>query len=127
MKRGWRYTYPEGTPYRWVRARSVGGKTNCWGSVASRWGPVEWKPYSYDGVGVDWPVSYEEMAPWYSRCERLIGVSGEKCGVESDQPDGEFMAPPDFSCPLAIMRKAARRIGYIASLACCRNGRAGRW
>lgn len=113
--RDWRYTYPEGMPYRWVRARSVGGKTNCWGSVASRWGPVEWKPYSYDGVGIDWPVSYEEMAPWYSRCERLIGVSGEKCGVESDQPDGEFMEPPGLSCPLTIMRKTARRIGYIAT------------
>src|SRR5581483_11568848 len=64
--RDWRYTYPEGMPYRWVRVRSVGGKTNCWGAAAARWGPLEFKPYSYDGVGVDWPVSYEEMDPWYT-------------------------------------------------------------
>lgn len=47
--RDWRYTYPEQMPYRWVRVRSVGGKTNCWGAVASRWGPQEWKPIAMMG------------------------------------------------------------------------------
>jgi len=51
--RDWKYTHPEGMPYRWVRVRSWGGKTNCWGSNCCRWGPLEWKPYSYDGVGID--------------------------------------------------------------------------
>jgi choline dehydrogenase-like flavoprotein len=113
--RDWRYTYPEGMPYRWVRVRSVGGKTNCWGAVAARWGPLEWKPYSYDGVGIDWPVSYEEMAPWYSRVERLIGVSGEKAGVPTGMPDGEFQPPPGLNCTLTIMRATARRMGYTAT------------
>jgi len=112
--RDWRYTHPEGEPYRWVRVRSVGGKTNCWGAVAARWGPQEWKPSSYDGVGVDWPIDYDEIAPWYSQVERLIGVSGEKTGVPTGMPDGEFQPPPPLNCNLSIMRAAARKLGYTA-------------
>lgn len=113
--RDWRYTHPEGMPYRWVRVRSVGGKTNCWGAAAARWGPLEFKPYSYDGVGVDWPVSYEEMDPWYTRVERLVGVSGEKAGVASGTPDGDFQAAPGLNCTLTVMRATARRLGYTAT------------
>jgi choline dehydrogenase-like flavoprotein len=113
--RDWRYTYPEGMPYRWVRVRSVGGKTNCWGSNCCRWGPLEWKPYTYDGVGIDWPISYEEVAPWYSRVERLIGVSGGKTGEMTATPDGEYVEPPALTCALAIMRKTANRMGYTTT------------
>jgi choline dehydrogenase-like flavoprotein len=112
--RDWRYTHPEGLPYRWVRARSIGGKTNCWGAGAARWGPVEWKPYSYDGVGIDWPISYDEIAPWYSRTERLVGVSGEKVGKMTGTPDGEFQPAANLPCGPTIMRATAERMGYIA-------------
>jgi choline dehydrogenase-like flavoprotein len=113
--RDWSYTHPEGMPYRWVRVRSVGGKTNCWGAVAARWGPQEWKPYSYDGVGIDWPLTYEEIDPWYTSVERLIGVSGEKCSVASGMPDGDFQPPAPLNCNLSIMRATARKLGYIAT------------
>src|SRR5262249_31678417 len=68
-----------------------------------------------DGVGIDWPMSYQEMDPWYTRVERLIGVSGEKCGVASQTPDGDFQPPPPLVCTLSMMQRTARRIGYIAT------------
>jgi choline dehydrogenase-like flavoprotein len=89
-----RYTYPEDMTYRWVRVRSLGGKTNCWAAGTLRLGPIERKPYSYDGVGVDWPISYEEMERWYARTERLIGVSGERSTQPSALPTGEYLPPP---------------------------------
>lgn len=113
--RDWRYTHPEGEPYRWVRVRSLGGRTNCWNAGALRWGPLEWKPYSYDGYGIDWPISYEEMAPWYSKTELLVGVSGEKSGQMTGTPDGEFLPPQGYTCNHAIMTKAARRLGYVTT------------
>jgi choline dehydrogenase-like flavoprotein len=111
--RDWRYTWPEGSPYRWVRVRSIGGKTNCWDAGALRWGPVEWKPYSYDGYGIDWPMSYDEMAPWYSKTERLIGVSGDKVDQLTATPSGEYMKPAGMTCVHAVMRGVARRQGYL--------------
>jgi choline dehydrogenase-like flavoprotein len=110
--RDWRYTCPEDMPYRWVRVRSVGGKTNCWGAGANRWGPLEWKPYSYDGFGVDWPVSYDEMAPWYSKTEQLIGVSGERTGKMTALPDGEFQPASASDCVCTLMRGPIARAGY---------------
>jgi choline dehydrogenase-like flavoprotein len=110
--RDWRYTHPEDMPYRWVRVRSIGGKTNCWAGGANRWGPLEWKPYSYDGFGVDWPISYEEMAPWYSKTEKLMGISGERTGKMTALPDGEFQPPPASDCLCTIMRGPIARAGY---------------
>jgi choline dehydrogenase-like flavoprotein len=110
--RDWRYMHPEGSPYRWVRVRSIGGKTNCWAAGALRWGPLDWKPYSYDGFGVDWPVSYEEMEPWYAKTERLIGVSGERTGKMTAIPEGDFQPPPDFDCACRIFHKPIARAGY---------------
>lgn len=107
--RDWSYTYPEGMPYRWVRARSIGGKTNCWDAGAARWGPIEWKPYSYDGFGIDWPISYDEIAPWYAKTEQLIGVSGERIGKPTD---GEFQPAANPTCSQMIMRRTAQRMGY---------------
>ncbi len=113
--RDWKYTHPEGMPYRWVRVRALGGKTNCWGAGAPRWGPLEWKPYSYDGVGIDWPISYEEMEPWYAKTERLIGVCGEKTGRMTGTPDGEFQPAAPQDCVTTLMRGPLERSGYIVA------------
>ncbi|HWB87387.1 MAG TPA: GMC family oxidoreductase [Bryobacteraceae bacterium] len=113
--RDWKYTHPEGMPYRWVRVRSVGGRTNCWGTNCCRWGPLEFKPYSYDGVAIDWPFSYEELALWYSQVEKLIGVSGENSPKLTAIPHGEYMPPPADTCALAILKAGATRIGYTAT------------
>ncbi len=79
------------------------------------WGPLEWKPYSYDGYGIDWPISYEEMAPWYSKTELLVGVSGGKAGQMTGTPDGEFMPPQGYTCNHAIITAAVKKMGYITT------------
>ena len=58
-----------GTPYSWVRARVLGGKTNFWGRVALRYGPLEFKAASRDGFDVDWPIGYEDVAPYYDKVD----------------------------------------------------------
>lgn len=114
-RRDWKYTCPKDEPYRWVRVRAIGGKTNCWDAGALRWGPIEWKPYSYDGYGIDWPISYEEMEPWYAKTELLIGVSGERANKMTPTPSGEFQPPPAAICGTVVMRKFARKLGYTVT------------
>ncbi len=76
--------YDEGdSNFMWWRARMLGGRTNHWGRISLRMGPYDYKPYSRDGLGFDWPMTYEEMEPWYDRTEALIGVYGSNEGLEN--------------------------------------------
>jgi choline dehydrogenase-like flavoprotein len=90
------YTVAEGSEFKWWRARMLGGRTNHWGRVSLRYGPYDFKPYSRDGLGVDWPLTYEELAPWYDKTEKLIGVTGASHGLENtpDSPSGVHLPPP---------------------------------
>jgi choline dehydrogenase-like flavoprotein len=80
----------------WWRARMLGGLTNHWGRIALRFGPYDFNGHSRDGLGVDWPIQYEEIAPYYDRVERLIGVFGSAEGLENtpDSPPGVLQPPP---------------------------------
>jgi choline dehydrogenase-like flavoprotein len=83
--------------FDWWRARMMGGRTNHWARHSLRNGPYDFKPYTRDGLGFDWPVSYEEIAPWYDKVEMLIGVYGENEGLENtpDSSPGVLQpAPP---------------------------------
>jgi choline dehydrogenase-like flavoprotein len=90
------YTVAAGSQFKWWRARMLGGRTNHWGRVSLRYGPYDFKPHSRDGLGVDWPLSYEELAPWYDKTESLIGVTGAPHGLENtpDSPPGVHLPPP---------------------------------
>jgi choline dehydrogenase-like flavoprotein len=99
------YTTAPGTKYVWVRARTVGGKTLHWGLVSLRLSPQEFKSHSYDGAGVDWPIDYDELAPWYSHVERLVGISGSKEGLPQ-LPDSDFLPAVNMSCAEQFLRKA---------------------
>ncbi len=95
------YTVAEGSdPFIWWRPRMLGGRTNHWGRIALRFGPMDFKPRSRDGLGYDWPITYDDMAPWYDKTERLIGVSGayppQNLTNTPDSPEGCLMpsAPP---------------------------------
>src|SRR5689334_15786927 len=57
------YTVAEGSDFKWWRARMLGGRTNHWGRICSRFGPYDFKPFSRDGLGVDWPLTYDDLAP----------------------------------------------------------------
>lgn len=90
------YSVAEGSEFLWWRARMLGGRTNHWGRVTPRYGPYDFKCYSRDGLGFDWPVSYDDIAPWYDKVERLIGVCGGRDGLENspDSPPGILQPPP---------------------------------
>ena len=76
---GWKlegepYSVAEGSKFQWFRSRIVGGRTNHYGRISLRYADYDFKPYSRDGVGTDWPISYEDIAPYYDKAERFIGV-----------------------------------------------------
>lgn len=87
------YTCPEDSPFEWVRGRQVGGRLHTWGRVAVRMSDGELKAASRDGVGVDWPISYADLAPYYERVERFMRVCGEPEHL-AHLPDGAFLDPP---------------------------------
>ena len=98
LKGGWQvegepYTNAPGSDWHWWRARMLGGRTNHYGRISLRMGPYDFKPYSRDGKGFDWPITYEELAPYYDKAEELIGVFGSHEGLENT-PDGKFLPPP---------------------------------
>lgn len=90
------YTLAPGTQFRWFRSRMLGGRTNHWGRVTLRYGPYDFQMYRRNGVGADWPITYEDIAPYYDRIEKLIGVFGAAEGIENspDSPPGILLPPP---------------------------------
>jgi choline dehydrogenase-like flavoprotein len=103
------YTVAPGSRFRWFRSRIVGGRTNHWGRIALRFAPVDFRSRSTDGMGDDWPITYEDVAPYYDKVESFIGVFGTKEGVSS-APDGIFMPPPKPRCTETIVKKACDKL-----------------
>lgn len=88
------YTNAEGTTFRWWRARMLGGRTNHFGRYVPRFNDRDFKPYTHDGLGVDWPLDYAEVQPWYDKCEKLVGVSGNNPGIYDVPDSGEGVLQP---------------------------------
>ncbi|MFP5260720.1 MAG: GMC family oxidoreductase [Blastocatellia bacterium] len=107
------YTTDPGKPFMWVRARIVGGKTLHWGRFSWRMSDLDFKAASHDGFGDDWPISYEEIAPYYDRAEEFIGVSGNRDGI-SYLPDGKFMPPMPLTCGEHMLRRGSEKTGRRA-------------
>ncbi len=106
------YTVAPGSEFVWFRARIVGGRTNHWGRISLRFAPLDFKPYSTDGYGVDWPIGYEDVAPYYDKVESLIGVFGTKEGIPS-APDGIFMPPPKPRCIDHLIKRACDKLKIL--------------
>jgi choline dehydrogenase-like flavoprotein len=104
------YTHVPGTQFDWFRARMLGGRTNHWGRISLRFGPKDFKGKSHDGLGEDWPISYEDVAPYYDKVDELIGVFGSKEGLPNE-PDGKFLPPPKPRLHELFIKKAATSIG----------------
>ena len=104
------YTTAPGNDWRWWRSRMLGGRTNHWGRISLRMGPYDFKPYSRDGKGFDWPITYNDLAPYYDKTEELIGVFGSAENLENN-PDGEFLPPPRPRCYELLIQKACQRLG----------------
>lgn len=104
------YTVAPDSKFRWFRSRIVGGRTNHWGRIALRFAPVDFRSKTRDGLGEDWPISYEDIAPYYDKVEAYIGVFGTKENIPS-APDGVFQPPPKPRCSEVIFKRACDKIG----------------
>ena len=87
------YTRNNGTKFDWFRSRMLGGRTNHWGRISLRFGPKDFKHKSIDGLGEDWPISYDDVKPYYDKVDKLIGVFGSKENLPNE-PDGFFLPAP---------------------------------
>ncbi len=87
------FTTTPGTEFRWWRARMLGGRTNHWGRISLRFGPLDFKRRDIDGLGDNWPIGYDDIKPYYDKVDKLIGVFGSNEGLYND-PDGFFLPAP---------------------------------
>src|SRR3954471_8143059 len=99
--------------FRWWRPRMLGGRTNHWGRIALRNGPYAFKPKSRDGLGFDWPINYEDLEPYYTKVEQLIGVYGTNEGLENtpNSPDGVLLPAPKGRSAELLAQKHGKSLG----------------
>jgi len=103
------YATGEGKPFEWLRADVVGGRSLMWARQSYRWSEQDFAANQQDGSGLPWPVTYKDIAPWYSYVEKFIGVSGRKEGL-SQLPDGEFQKPmPWYALEDTIKERLAKK------------------
>jgi choline dehydrogenase-like flavoprotein len=102
------YTRAEGTQFDWYRSVMLGGRTNHWGRISLRFGPDDFKRKSIDGLGENWPISYDDIKPYYDKVDKLIGVFGSKEGIHNE-PDGYFLPPPKPRLHELFYIKGARK------------------
>ena len=126
------YTTPEGKPFSWIRGRQVGGRSIMWGRQVYRWSDLDFEANAREGIGVDWPIRYADIAPWYDHVEQFIGISGQAEGLPQ-LPDGQFLKPMALNCVEQSVRDAVNKawpgerivtIGRCAVLTEAHNGRA---
>jgi choline dehydrogenase-like flavoprotein len=118
-------------PFNWIRGYQLGGRSLMWGRQSYRWGDIDFSANATDGYGVDWPIRYRDLAPWYDHVEQFIGVSGSREGL-AQLPDGQFQPP----MALNVVEQHAKRqleaalpdrrliIGRVANLTEAKPGRA---
>lgn len=103
------YTRVAGTRFDWFRSRMVGGRTNHWGRISLRFGPKDFKRHDQDGLSDNWPISYDDIKPYYDRVDRLIGVFGTNEGLPND-PDGFFLPPPKPRLHELYIKRGATKV-----------------
>jgi len=123
--------YIEKKPFDWFRGYHVGGRSLMWGRQSYRWNPFDFEANKKEGVGIDWPIRYDDLAPWYDHVESFAGISGSLEGLPQ-LPDGKFLPPMELNCvekDIAAKIRAhyndSRRmiIGRVANLTAPHNGR----
>ncbi len=98
--------YTEVKRYDWFRGYHVGGRSLLWGRQSYRWSDLDFEANAKDGIAVDWPVRYKDIAPWYDYVEKFAGISGNRDGLDV-LPDGQFMPPMEMTC---VEKDVAQRI-----------------
>src|SRR5579863_6179085 len=122
--------YTQAKPFHWIRQRVLGGRSLSWGRQTYRMSDLDFKAASHDGYGDDWPISYADLAPYYDRVERYVGISGTAEGL-SQLPDSVFQPGMAMTCGEEIFKASAQKkfgravtIGRAAILTKALNGRA---
>lgn len=125
------HPYTQVKPYDWIRGYHVGGRSLMWGRQCYRWSDIDFEANAKDSHGVDWPIRYKDIAPWYSYVEKYVGISGSKENLPQ-LPDGDFLPPMEMNC---LEKHVAERIktnftdgrrmiiGRVANLTKGLNGR----
>ncbi|WP_439556331.1 GMC family oxidoreductase [Dyadobacter sp.] len=103
------YTRKNGTQFDWFRSRMLGGRTNHWGRISLRFGPKDFKRKSIDGLGDDWPISYDDVKPYYDQVDKLIGVFGTVENMDNE-PDGIFLPPPKPRLHELFIKQAGKKV-----------------
>ncbi len=126
------YSFDAEKPFHWIRGRQVGGRSIMWGRQVYRWSDLDFEANARDGFGVDWPIRYADIAPWYDHVEEFIGISGEALGLPQ-LPDGKFLPPMALNCAEQVVREGVAKrfapervvtIGRVAILTAPHGGRA---
>jgi choline dehydrogenase-like flavoprotein len=91
------HPYIQEKPFDWIRGYQVGGKSITWGRACQRWSDFEFSAPQRYGYAIDWPIRYEDIAPWYSHVEKFAGICGDRDGLEA-LPDGEYLPPFEMTC-----------------------------
>ncbi|MEO6236234.1 MAG: GMC family oxidoreductase, partial [Vicinamibacterales bacterium] len=103
------YTNAPGSTFDWFRSRMLGGRTNHWGRISLRFGPDDFRRKSLDGLGDDWPITYEDIKPYYDEVDKLIGIFGTNLPFPNE-PDGFFQPPPKPRCYEFLIKQAADKL-----------------
>ncbi len=99
-----KHPYNEVKEYLWIRGYHVGGRSIMWGKHSYRWSDMDFEANKKDGHGVDWPIRYKDIAPWYDKVEEFIGVSGQNLGLPQ-LPDGKLSEPMELNCAEKDLQK----------------------
>jgi choline dehydrogenase-like flavoprotein len=91
------HPYNQVKPFDWIRGYQVGGKSLVWGRQCYRLSNLDFEANAKEGIGIDWPIRYRDISPWYSYVEKFAGISGSKEGLPH-LPDGEFLPPMELNC-----------------------------
>src|SRR6202140_2766405 len=126
------YTTEPGKPFLWIRGRQVGGRSIIWGRQSYRWSDLDFEANLRENVGVDWPIRYQDIAPWYDHVEDFAGISGQAEGLPQ-LPDSKFLPPMEMTCAELVVKDALPKsfndgrmmtIGRAAALTRVHRGRA---
>lgn len=124
--------YKEVQRFDWFRPNIVGGKSIMWGRQSYRLSDIDFEANLKDGIAIDWPIRYKDIAPWYSYVEKHVGISGEALGLPQ-LPDSEFLKPMDMYCVEKEVRKRIEKnfpgrnmtIGRVANLSEAKQAQLG--
>jgi len=99
------YTTDPDKPFLWIRGRHVGGRSIMWGRQSYRWSDLDFEANQREGIAIDWPIRYQDIAPWYDYVEDFIGVTGQAEGLPQ-LPDGKFLPPMEMTCAEVVVKDA---------------------